>query len=132
MSEQSVFDHLSTYATDFERTRDFYCAALSPLGIRLVTETTACDGNERVCAFGSGQRGQFWVIESSVAYTPRHLAFRAVSRQHVDQFYMAALTAGGTDNGAPGIRPHYHADYYGAFVIDPDGNDIEAVFHGGP
>ena len=127
-----MIDHLSTYATNYERTRDFYNAALEPLGIGLVTEFTASEGSERVCAFGSGQLGQLWVIESRIAYTPRHLAFRAASRRHVDEFHTAALAAGGTDNGAPGLRPHYHAGYYGAFVIDPDGNNIEAVFHGNP
>ena len=132
MLEDSIFDHLSTYTSDYERTRNFYSAALEPLGIQLVTEFAAGDGLQRICAFGNGKRGQLWLIESDVAYTPRHLAFRAASRRHVDQFYAAALVSGGTDNGAPGVRPQYHANYYGAFVIDPDGNDIEAVFHGDP
>ena len=130
MLEESVFDHLSTYATDYERTRSFYLAALAPLGVRLVTEFTAGGSAERVCAFGNGKLGQLWLIESNIAYTPRHLAFRAASRMHVDQFHEAALAAGGIDNGAPGLRPDYHAGYYGSFVIDPDGNNLEAVFHG--
>ena len=77
MLEVSVFDHLSTYATDYERTKNFYLAALAPLGIRLVTEFAAGGGTERICAFGSGELGQLWLIESDIAYTPRHLAYRA-------------------------------------------------------
>ena len=129
-----MFDHISTYATDFVITRDFYLAALAPLQLTLVAEFESVNPDsgetERVCAFGKPGRGALWVIESVKRYTPRHMAFSASSQQQVDLFYSTAIAAGALDNGQPGLRPEYHADYYAAFVIDPDGNDIEAVYHG--
>jgi predicted lactoylglutathione lyase len=82
----------------------------------------------RMCAFGP-QRPIFWVIEVREDATPRHTAFSARARAEVDAFYRAALAAGGRDNGAPGLRAIYHPNYYGAFVLDPDGNNVEAVCH---
>ena len=129
-----MIDHMSTYATDFLKTRAFYEAAFSALGYSLQTEFTA-EWNEqgpdqRICAFGPGEKAAFWLIETKQSYTPRHIAFAATSRTAVDEFYKRALENGGIDNGKPGLRPMYHDNYYGSFVIDPDGNDVEAVYHG--
>lgn len=130
-----MFDHLSCYATDYERTRDFYEKVLPVLGHAKVTEMAADWDQEfpgrRMCAFGPEGRPMFWIIEVKEAATPRHIAFSASSNQMVNEFHAAAIAAGGKDNGAPGPRPIYHDKYYGAFVIDPDGNNMEAVCHGG-
>ncbi|NKB64263.1 MAG: VOC family protein [Gammaproteobacteria bacterium] len=130
-----MIDHLSTYATDYEKTRSFYEQVFEPLGYSLVAEFTTDEEDDdfpgrRVCSFGENSNSTFWVIETRRQATSRHIAFAASSSQSVDEFYQAALKAGGKENGAPGLRPHYHSQYYGAFVFDPDGNDIEAVFHG--
>lgn len=127
-----MIDHLSSYATDYDATRRFYRAALEPLGFAQVMEVAhekdeALPGR-RICAFGS-QSPVFFVIEVREAYDPRHVAFTARDRDAVDAFHRAALTAGGRDHGAPGPRPIYHEHYYGAFVLDPDGNNVEAVSH---
>lgn len=127
-----MIDHLSTYATDYPATKRFYDAALGALGYALTTEMVADwdpDFPERrMCAFGT-DRPVFWVIEVRDAASPRHLAFVAPDRDAVAAFHAAALGAGGLDNGAPGLRPIYHPDYYGAFALDPDGNNVEAVCH---
>jgi catechol 2,3-dioxygenase-like lactoylglutathione lyase family enzyme len=127
-----VIDHVSTYTTRFAETKRFYEAAFAPLGSRLDHELTATWDPEfptrRICAFGPG-RSVFWVIEVREPATPRHTAFSAATRAQVDAFHAAALAAGGRDNGAPGLRQIYHPTYYGAFVLDPDGNDVEAVCH---
>ena len=106
---------------------------LNPLGYSLQTEFVAVWNTEfptqRACAFGVNDKPIFWIIESKVEYTPRHMAFSANKREHVDQFYKQSLAAGGTNNGEPGARPIYHEHYYGAFVYDPDGNNVEAVCH---
>lgn len=131
-----MIDHMSTYATDFLKTKSFYQAAFSALGYKVLAEFTASDNqdwpSQRICAFGAGEKAAFWVIEIKENYTPRHVAFAAASRSAVDEFYKLGLENGGRDNGKPGLRPHYHEDYYGAFVIDPDGNDVEAVCHENP
>jgi len=129
-----LIDHLSSYATDFAASRAFYEAGLGVLGhsanFEMVMEHDAELPGRKACAFGpSGGRAIFWVIETKVEYTPRHLAFSAQTRSLVDAFYEAALAAGGRDHGAPGPRPIYHESYYGAFVLDPDDNNIEAVCH---
>ena len=128
-----MIDHLSTYATDYPRTRDFYAAVFAPLGYRLLMEFDRPGDEElpgrRTCAFGPEGNPAFWVIEVKAAYTPRHTAFCADNRESVDAFYQAGLTSGGSDHGAPGLRPEYHPHYYGAFLIDPDGNNVEAVCH---
>ncbi len=127
-----MIDHLSFYATDYPTTQRFYEQALAPLGARVVMQMSATWNpdwpEQRMCAFGV-ERPIFWIAETRDAATPRHLAFTAKDRAAVDAFHAAAIAAGGIDNGAPGPRPHYHADYYGAFVLDPDGNNIEAVCH---
>jgi catechol 2,3-dioxygenase-like lactoylglutathione lyase family enzyme len=128
-----MIDHLSTYATDYPRTKAFYEAALGPLGYGLEHETVASWDAEfperRFCAFGPSGKAVFWVVETRVVYTPRHLAFTASDRAPVAAFHTAALGAGGRENGTPGPRPIYHEHYYGAFVLDPDGNNVEAVCH---
>jgi catechol 2,3-dioxygenase-like lactoylglutathione lyase family enzyme len=130
-----MIDHLSTYATDFAATRAFYAAALGALGHGCQAEAVMPAGPagpaRRTCAFGPPGRPVFWVIEAQVPATPRHTAFAAADRAGVDAFYRAALAAGGRDNGAPGLRPQYHPRYYGAFVLDPDGNNVEACCHTG-
>ena len=128
-----MIDHLSTYATDYAATRAFYAAALGTLGHEIQMEMKA-DWDEafpgrRMCAFGPTGRPVFWVIEVKEAASPRHIAFTADSREAASAFHAAALEAGGSDNGAPGPRPIYHEHYFGAFVLDPDGNNAEAVCH---
>lgn len=128
-----MIDHISTYATDFSATKSFYAAAFAPLGYSLqmefVAEPNADFEAQRICAFGPEGKPAFWLIECKQQHTPRHVAFCAETRHAVDGFYQQAMLTGGTDNGAPGPRPMYHEHYYGAFVIDPDGNNVEAVCH---
>ena len=128
-----MIDHLSTYATDFEATRAFYVATLPTLGFDLISESQWDDDPDlpgrRACAFGPGQDRILWVIEVREAYTPRHLAFEAPDRKAVDAFHAAGIAAGARDHGAPGPRPIYHEHYYGSFLLDPDGNNVEAVCH---
>lgn len=128
-----MIDHLSTYTRDYLKTKAFYSAVFAPLGHGLQTEMIATWNkyfpNQRMCAFGPEGKPVFWVIEVKETFTPRHVAFTAASRAAVDAFYKAALAQGVEDNGEPGLRPQYHPHYYGAFVIDPDGNNIEAVCH---
>lgn len=128
----SVLDHISFGVTDIVRSRAFYDAVLSPLGIARLADAT--EGTSTNCGYGRGWAPQFWICQDPVD-TPRpsdgmHLAFVAPDNAAVDAFYRAAMAAGGRDNGAPGIRAQYHPNYYAAFVIDPDGHHIEAVCHG--
>lgn len=123
-----MIDHLSTYATDYEITRDFYRATFAPLGYSMQMEFAEPSG-QRMCAFGPEGNPAFWIIEVAQAASPRHIAFCAESREQVAAFHRAGLENGAGDNGAPGLRPIYHEHYYGAFLIDPDGNNIEAVHH---
>jgi catechol 2,3-dioxygenase-like lactoylglutathione lyase family enzyme len=128
-----MIDHLSTYATDYPATKRFYEAVLGALGHSLQSESVAAWNpdwpTQRMCAFGPPGRFAFWIIEVRGFATPRHTAFVAKDRAGVNAFYRAAITAGGRDNGPPGLRPEYHANYYGAFAFDPDGNNVEAVCH---
>jgi catechol 2,3-dioxygenase-like lactoylglutathione lyase family enzyme len=127
-----VIDHLSTYATNYDATRRFYEAALAPLGASRLGEMISTWNPEfptgRYCAFGPG-RPVYWLFETRQPASPRHVAFSARTRAAVDAFHRAGLGAGGRDNGAPGLRAIYHPNYYGAFVLDPDGNNVEAVCH---
>nr|WP_043920622.1 VOC family protein [Jannaschia aquimarina] len=124
-----MIDHFGIDVSDFGASKAFYDAALGPLGLAFVfmvpPEHT---GGARVGRFGAG-RAEFWISEADRASSPIHFAFAAATRQQVRDFHAAALAAGGRDNGAPGLRPHYHSGYYGAFVLDPDGNNVEAVCH---
>ena len=128
-----MIDHLSTYATNHAATRSFYDAVLGVLGFGIQAEMTLDTDEElagrRICAWGPAGRTVFWVIEVKEAYTPRHVAFTAPDRETVDRFHAAGLAAGGADHGAPGVRAIYHPDYYGAFLLDPYGNNVEAVCH---
>ena len=128
-----MIDHLSTYATDYTATKTFYERVLGALGYSLqaefVAEWNAEFPTQRMCAYGPEEKGAFWIIEVKEKYTPRHVAFSAADRNAVKAFYQAAMDNGGKDNGEPGLRPMYHEHYYGAFAIDPDGNNVEAVCH---
>ena len=128
-----MIDHLSTYATDFPSTQAFYAAALGELGhtvqADMVFEQDPDLPGRRACAFGPEGRPMFWVIEVRESYSPRHVAFSAEDRDAVAAFYNAGLSAGGNDLGPPGPRPIYHEHYFGAFLTDPDGNNVEAVCH---
>jgi len=125
-----MIDHIGMRVGDLARATAFYLKALAPLGIGIVMQVSAEQtGNGAAVGFGANQKPFFWFGEGTPLSGPLHVAFPAQSRADVDAFYQAALAAGGKDNGAPGLRPHYHANYYGAFVLDPDGNNIEAVCH---
>jgi catechol 2,3-dioxygenase-like lactoylglutathione lyase family enzyme len=126
----SMIDHVGFAVTDFIRSRDFYRRALAPLGYALVMEVTPeQSGGGAHAGFGRNGKPAFWIGTGAALRGSVHVALVADSRAAVDAFHAAALEAGGRDNGAPGLRPHYHADYYGAFVLDPDGHNIEAVCH---
>ena len=117
--------------SDGAKSRTFYERALAPLGYAVLTEVpTEFTGGKLVLGFGVAPKPDFWTISGTPNEPRIHVAFRAESREQVDAFYRAALEAGGRDNGPPGPRPHYHQAYYGAFVLDPDGHNVEAVFHG--
>ena len=121
-----MLDHIDFSVTDLERSRAFYVLALAPLGINRVFEIKRDDGREGT-GFGRGSSPQFWIGRGPAVSGRLHVAFEAKSRASVDAFYNAALEAGGTSNGVPGLRPQYGEDYYAAFVSDPDGHNIEAV-----
>ena len=131
-----MIDHMGMPVGDIARATEFYLKALAPLGYGLVMEVSAAEtGHGAAIGFGAPgkaadfQSGKpsFWIGEGERSSGPVHVAFVAPSRAAVDAFYRAALDAGGKDNGPPELRPHYHADYYAAFVFDLDGNNIEAV-----
>ncbi|MDP5241094.1 VOC family protein [Uliginosibacterium sp. 31-16] len=123
-----MIDHTGINVADLARSKAFYQQALAPLGYTIKLELKNAAGFGE--AAGSDPGGDFW-ISAGTPFTPRsHIAFHAASEAQVHAFHAAALQAGARDNGAPGLRPHYHADYYAAFVLDPDGYNIEAVFHG--
>jgi len=122
-----MFDHVGFGVTDFQRSTAFYDAALAPLGVRqLYVVPKEFTGGVDAVGYGAG-RPMFWISEQNATQGKLHVAFAAKTRAQVDAFYAAALKAGGRDNGAPGLRPHYDKDYYGAFVLDPDGFNVEAV-----
>ncbi|MBI1360215.1 MAG: VOC family protein [Alphaproteobacteria bacterium] len=125
-----MLDHIGFVVSDVERSRAFYDQALKPLGVKMIasvspTETTA----HTHYGYGEAKKPWFWISEGEQQSGPVHVAFTAASRADVDAFYAAAMAAGGRDNGGPGVRAHYHPNYYGAFVIDPDGHNVEAVCH---
>jgi len=128
-----MIDHTGITASDFDKSKAFYSAALQPIGYALLMEFPASvTGSTDVAGFGEAPKPDFWLSRGPATTPPIHLAFRVASRAMVDAFYQAALGAGGVDNGPPGIRAHYHPHYYGAFVRDPDGHNIEAVCHEAP
>ncbi len=118
-----MIDHTGIAVSNMRRSKAFYAAALAPLGYSILMEF------EQFAGFGVAPKPDFWIGEGAPNVPPIHVAFRADSRAQVDAFYKAAIAAGGRDNGAPGLREHYHPNYYGAFVLDPDGHNIEAVCH---
>lgn len=123
-----MLDHIGFGVSDYARAKAFYEKALAPLGIGIVMEVTPEQtGDHHAAGFGKDRKPVFWLSPGKVA--GMHVAFAAQTRAEVDAFYRAAIAAGGRDNGAPGLRPHYHPNYYGAFVVDPDGHNIEAVCH---
>ncbi|APR80600.1 Lactoylglutathione lyase [Minicystis rosea] len=123
----SILDHITLHVSDYARSKAFYEQALAPLGIVVVMDFG------KFCGFGRDGKPDFWIGEKPgekpTPVSPTHVAFSAGSRADVEAFHKAALAAGGKDNGAPGIREQYHPNYYGAFVIDPDGHNIESVIH---
>jgi catechol 2,3-dioxygenase-like lactoylglutathione lyase family enzyme len=123
-----MIDHTGFSVSDFARSKAFYVAALERLGLTLLAEVTPQQsGGGSHAGFGAGDRAFFWIGDGGQPPAGLHVAFIADSRAAVDAFYGAALQAGGRDNGPPGPRPHYDEDYYAAFVIDPDGINVEAV-----
>jgi catechol 2,3-dioxygenase-like lactoylglutathione lyase family enzyme len=128
-----TLDHLTLVVSQYDRSKTFYEKALAPLGITKIMEFGQAVG------FGRDGKPDLWLGTGPTSFqrpehlaliTPMHVALVARSRDEVDAFHVAALAAGGKDFGAPGVRAHYHPNYYAAFVLDPDGHDIEAVFHG--
>lgn len=125
-----MIDHLGFPVSDYDGAKAFYTKALAPLGYSLIMEVTQQQsGHPAAAGFGADGKPDFWIGGEGALNRPVHIAIRAKDRATVDAFYHAAIAAGGRDNGAPGIRAHYHPSYYGAFVLDPDGHNIEAVCH---
>ena len=120
-----MFDHVGLNVKDYPASRAFYEAALAPLGYKVVM---AFD-EHKAAGFGPADKPEFWVAQREPFGTGTHVAFACPDRATVDAVYAAAVGAGGTDNGPPGLREHYHPTYYGAFVHDLDGNNVEAVCH---
>src|SRR5215468_2359947 len=118
-----MIDHTGVAVSDVAKSKAFYRAALAPLGYAVIMEF------EDAAGFGVPPKPDFWMGKALGGVSHVHVAFRAETRAQVDAFHKAALAAGGKDNGAPGLRPHYHANYYGAFVIGPDGHNVEVVCH---
>lgn len=120
-----MIDHVSLRVQDFERALAFYRAALEPIGYQVVMEFSGAAG------LGAGGKPDFWIMQSEPPINATHVAFSS-ERALVDAFHAAAIAAGGSDNGAPGLRPDYHPHYYGAFIFDPEGNNVEVVSHADP
>ena len=123
-----MFDHVKFGVSDYAASRAFFVKALEPLGVAVVAEGEPTYGIE-LSQPGPATQDSLCLYKTEEKPAPLHLAFAAGDRQQVDAFYRAALEAGGKDNGAPGLRPRYHANYYAAFVIGPDGHNVEAVCH---
>lgn len=118
-----MLDHLGLSVSDFAAARQLYARALAPLGYLPLMD------RGQVCGLGVDGKPDFWIHQGAPTQPPVHVAFAAKDRATVDAFYAAAIAAGARDHGAPGLRPEYHPNYYGAFVLDADGNNIEAVCH---
>jgi len=118
-----IIDHIGLVVSNYEISKQFYTKCLAPLNIKLVMEFEGWAG------FGKNDKPEFWFGSDGDAHKPMHIAFAAENRDQVNKFYEAALAADGKDNGPPGIREEYHPDYYGAFIYDLDGHNIEAVCH---
>ena len=126
-----MLDHMGIAVADYERSKAFYLRVLAPLGYGLVYEVTPAmtGGKDSFAGFGLERRPQFWIQTGEATRGTLHVCFAANTRAQVDAFHLAAMSAGASDNGPPGLRPRYHDHYYGAFVLDPDGHNIEAVCH---
>ena len=125
-----VIDHIGLLVSDFARARAFYAQALAPLGISAIMQVgTEETGGPSYAGFGRDGKPEFWIRSGERTAPHVHVAFAAADRATVRAFHEAALAAGGRDNGGPGLRPEYHPNYYGAFVLDPDGHNFEAVCH---
>ena len=120
-----MFDHIKFGVRDYAASKAFFLRALEPLGLTVISEGSPTYGIE----LSSGGNSSLCICQTEETPMHLHLAFTAKNRQQVEAFHSAALKAGGKDNGAPGLRPHYHANYYAAFVIGPDGHNIEVVCH---
>jgi catechol 2,3-dioxygenase-like lactoylglutathione lyase family enzyme len=124
-----MLDHTGFPVADYARSKAFYEKALKPLGYELVMEVAQSENDSPAAGFGADGKPDFWIGGEGGLNRIIHIAFAAKDRASVDAFHRAAIAAGGKDNGGPGPRPHYHVNYYGAFVLDPDGHNIEAVCH---
>ena len=124
-----MIDHLGIPVSDYARSKAFYVSALAPLGYTLIMEVQQNEHDAKACGLGADGKPDFWIGGEGGLNHPVHIALVAKDRASVDAFYKAALAAGARDNGPPGPRPHYHPNYYAAFVLDPDGHNIEAVCH---
>lgn len=126
-----MIDHVGFAVSDLAKSRTFYEAALAPLGITLIMTVTPeqTEAGGTALGFGKDDNPFFWIGDNEKVGEGTHIAFTADTRAQVHAFYEAAMAAGGRDNGGPGERPHYHPGYYAAFVLDPDGQNIEAVCH---
>lgn len=125
-----MIDHVGFPVSDFERAKTFYRAALAPLGYDLLMEFAAEEtGDAPAAGFGRDGMPDFWIGGAATVHGHVHVALSSADRASVDAFHQAAMAAGATDNGGPGLRPHYHPNYYAAFVLDPDGHNIEVVCH---
>jgi len=126
-----IIDHIGFGVSDYEQRKLFYATVLAPLDITLVMEVGPDQTGEEIWAagFGRGGKPEFWIGSEGRTAPKVHVAFLASSREQVRRFHAVALEAGARDNGGPGLRPHYHPHYYAAFVLDPDGHNIEAVCH---
>lgn len=123
-----MIDHTGVVVSDFEKSKAFYIKALASIGYTLLKEfPAAVTGTTDVAGFGEQSQPDFWISKGTPNIPAVHVAFAVKKRNMVNEFYRAALAAGGRDNGPPGPREYYHPDYYGAFVLDPDGHNIEAV-----
>ena len=118
-----MLDHIIINVADFDASKAFFLKALEPLGYAVVLEMG------RAVGFGIQGKPELFIRETETAASPVHVAFKSPDRISVERFYDAAIAAGGKDNGPPGLRKGYHPNYFGAFVLDPDGNNIEAVCH---
>ena len=126
---RDVIDHIGFPVSDYERSKAFYDKALVPLGYVLIMEVGHAGNGDRAAGFGRAGKPEIWIGEEGGVGAVVHVAIAADDRATVDAFYHAALAAGGTDNGPPGLRTHYHPNYYAAFARDPDGHNVEAVCH---
>jgi catechol 2,3-dioxygenase-like lactoylglutathione lyase family enzyme len=129
--ESIMIDHVGFSVSDYGRAKAFYEKALAPLGYALIMEVTAQETGQPAAGFGSDGKPDFWIGGEGRLEKPVHVAIVATTRPAVDAFYQAARAAGGRDHGPPGLRPHYHPNYDAAFVLDPDGHNIEAVSRAG-